>query len=135
MTPDETPAVRDLLARYAAALNASDTAAVLPLYSDDGVFMAPYGPSAVGPAALRQAYDAVFNAIQLSVKFEIAEVVQVAADWAFARTNSAGTVLVHASGARVPEANQELFLFRKGTDGQWRIARYGFSSTNPPPGA
>jgi hypothetical protein len=30
------------------------------------------------------------------------------------------------------KANQELFIFRKGEDGQWRIARYSFSPTNPP---
>jgi hypothetical protein len=31
-----------------------------------------------------------------------------------------------------PEANQELFLFHREADGQWRIARYIFSTTNPP---
>jgi ketosteroid isomerase-like protein len=33
------------------------------------------------------------------------------------------------------EGNQELFIFKKGTDGQWRIARYSFSTTNPLPAA
>jgi hypothetical protein len=30
------------------------------------------------------------------------------------------------------KADQELFIFRKGEDGQWPIARYSFSPTNPP---
>jgi hypothetical protein len=30
------------------------------------------------------------------------------------------------------EANQELFIFQKGEDGAWRIARYSFSPINPP---
>ena len=30
------------------------------------------------------------------------------------------------------EANQELFIFTKGEIGEWRIARYSFSPTNPP---
>jgi hypothetical protein len=30
------------------------------------------------------------------------------------------------------EGNQELFIFRKGDDCKWRIARYSFSPTNPP---
>ncbi len=30
-----------------------------------------------------------------------------------------------------PEANQELFIFRKVGD-DWKIARYSFSTTNPP---
>jgi uncharacterized protein (TIGR02246 family) len=126
-------AVADVLAKYQDALNASDTDAVMPLYTEDGVFMPPYSQSAIGAAAVRQAYDAVFRAIKLNVKFNVAEVVEIAPNWAFARTNSAGTVRVHATGAKSAEANQELFIFRKVTDGSWKIARYSFSTTNPPP--
>jgi ketosteroid isomerase-like protein len=57
----------------------------------------------------------------------------MAPGWAFAPTNSAGTVTVNATGAKSAEANQELFIFRKGPDGAWKIARYSFSTTNPPP--
>jgi uncharacterized protein (TIGR02246 family) len=126
-------AVAAVLANYQDALNRSDTDAVMPLYTEDGVFMPPYSQSAIGAPAVRQAYDAVFKAIKLSVKFNVAEVVEMAPDWAFARTNSAGTVTVNATGAKNAEANQELFIFRKGTAGTWKIARYSFSTTNPPP--
>ena len=40
---------------------------------------------------MRTAYEAVFQAITLSVRFHIAEVVEMAPGWVFARTNSAGT--------------------------------------------
>jgi len=126
-------AVADVLAKYEDALNASNTDAVMPLYSEDGVFMPPYSQSAIGTAAVRQAYDAVFKAIKLTVKFNVAEIVEIAPDWAFARTNSAGTVTINATGAKSAEANQELFIFKKSKDGSWRIARYSFSSTNPLP--
>jgi uncharacterized protein (TIGR02246 family) len=132
-TAGETTAVISLLASYEAALNASNTAAVMPLYAEDGVFMPPNNQSAIGAAAVRQAYDAVFKAIKLNLKFTVAEVVQTAPNWALARTNSAGTVTVNATGAKSAEANQELFIFKKGTDGAWKIARYSFSTTNPPP--
>jgi uncharacterized protein (TIGR02246 family) len=124
-------AVATILAKYEAALNASDTDAVMRLYMEDGVFMPPFSQSAVGAAAVRKAYDAVFKAIILSVKFYVAEIVQIADDWAFARTNSAGTTTVHATGAKSAEANQELFIFRNDADGRWKIARYSFSTTNP----
>jgi uncharacterized protein (TIGR02246 family) len=126
-------AVAEILAKYQDALNDSDTAAVMRLYADDGVFMPPYSQSAIGAAAVRQAYDAVFKAIKLSVKFNVAEVVEMAPNWVFARTNSAGTTTINATGAKSAEANQELFIFGKGGDGSWKIARYSFSSTNPPP--
>lgn len=121
-----------LLRRYEAALNASDTDAVMALYAPDGVFMPAFSPSAVGAGAVRQAYEAVFEAIRLAVKFDIVEIVQVAPEWAFARTNSAGTVTVNATGATVAEANQELFVLQKDVQGVWKIARYSFSPTNPP---
>src|SRR6267378_4096986 len=100
-------AVAAVLAKYQDALNQSDTNAV------------------------RKAYDAVFSAITLSVKFDVAEIHQIAPDWAIARTNSAGTVKVKATGGGGPEANQELFVFQK-IDDAWKIARYCFSTTNPP---
>jgi uncharacterized protein (TIGR02246 family) len=123
-------AVAEVLAKYQDALNQSDTGAVMRLYAPDGVFMPQNSPSSVGADEVRRAYDAVFKAIKLTVKFNLAEVVEMAPNWVFARTNSAGTVKVHATGASGPEANQELFLFQK-IDGAWKIARYCFSTTNP----
>jgi uncharacterized protein (TIGR02246 family) len=127
-----TEGVTALLAKYNEALNASSTDAVMPLYAVDGVFMPPYSQSAVGSAAVRKAYDAVFKAITLNVKFTIAEIVELGPGWAFARTNSAGTTTDHATGAKSAEGNQELFVLRKDDDGSWKIARYSFSPTNPP---
>jgi uncharacterized protein (TIGR02246 family) len=131
-TPDET-AIRATLEKYQDALNASSTDQAMPLYEDDGVFMPPYSQSAAGKTQLRQAYDAVFKAITLHVKFTIREVVQMSPTWAFVRTNSAGTNKVNSTGAMSAEGNQELFILHKGADGAWKIARYSFSSTNPPP--
>jgi uncharacterized protein (TIGR02246 family) len=127
-----TDGVTALLAKYNEALNASSTDAVMPLYAEDGVFMPPYSQSAVGSAAVRKAYDAVFKAITLNVKFTIAEIVELGPGWAFARTNSAGTTTDHATGAKSTEGNQELFVLKKDDDGSWKIARYSFSPTNPP---
>jgi uncharacterized protein (TIGR02246 family) len=130
MTVNEE-AVSEALTAYNAALNSSDTEAVMPLYMDDGVFMPPYSSSAVGAAAVRRAYDAVFAAIRLTVKFNVAEIAEMSPDWVFARTNSAGTTLNHATGEISAEGNQELFIFRKDRDGKFKIARYSFSTTNP----
>lgn len=127
-----TEGVTALLTKYNEALNASSTDAVMPLYTEDGVFMPPYSQSAVGLASVRKAYDAVFNAITLNVKFTIAEIVELGPGWAFARTNSAGTTTDHATGAKSAEGNQELFVLKRDDDGSWKIARYSFSPTNPP---
>lgn len=124
-------AVAAVLAEYQNALNQSDVDAVMRLYAPDGVFMPEYSPTSAGATAVRRAYDMVFNAIALRVKFDVAEIKQLAPEWVFARTNSAGIVKVHATGETLPEANQELFIFQK-IDGAWKIARYCFATTNPP---
>lgn len=129
----DAAAIRATLAAYNDALNRGRTDAVLPLYTDDGIFMPPYSPSAIGSAAIRKAYDAVFRELKFNVRFNVAELVQMAPDWAYVRTNSAGTTHHASTGRTGAEANQELFIFRKGSDGRWRIARYSFSPTSPPP--
>lgn len=130
MNADEQ-AIAAVLTAYQDALNNSSTAAVMPLYAPDGIFMPQNSPSSIGAEAVRQAYDAVFANITLAVEFTVQEIRQLAPDWAFARTNSAGHVTIHATGETSAEANQELFLFQKLASG-WKIARYCFSTTNPP---
>ncbi len=124
-------AIAAVLTKYQDALNQSDTESVMKLYAADGVFMPQHFPSSVGTDAVRKAYGGVFDAITLTVNFKVAEIKQIAPDWAIARTNSAGTVKVNSTGQSGPEANQELFVFQK-IEGAWKIARYCFSTTNPP---
>ena len=130
MNADEK-AIAAVLAKYQDALNQSNTDAVMKLYAADGVFMPQNSPSSVGAQAVRKAYDAVFDAIKLTVKFDVVEVQQLAPEWGFARTNSAGRVRVNATGETSAEGNQELFVFQKIGE-TWKIARYCFSTTNPP---
>ena len=123
--------IEALLKGYEGVLNAGDVAGILELYTEDGVFMAQHNPSAVGIQQVEAAYTAVIEAIDLNVEFDIVEIELISDDWAFARTNSAGTTTSNATGDKVAEGNQELFVLRK-DDGDWKIARYGFSTTNPP---
>ena len=54
VTSADEAAIRSVMSCYENALNASDTQAAMPLYTEDGVFMAPNNQPAVGEAA-RQA--------------------------------------------------------------------------------
>jgi len=73
--------------------------------------LAPGAPSAVGANAVRAAYTGIFQAIDIDLTFEVAEVNVVSGDWAFLRSTSHGTVRILANGAQ--------------------LARYGFSSALP----
>jgi uncharacterized protein (TIGR02246 family) len=123
--------IEGVLQAYETALNASDTAAVMKLFASDGVFMAPNNSSTVGVDAIKAAYKGIFQNIAFDTELKIDEIVQVAQNWAFVRTNSNGAVIVHATGQRVPDANHELFVFQMSDDHTWKIARYCFSTTLP----
>lgn len=128
----ERSKIETVLSTYEKALNASDTDTVLTLYADNGVFMAQHSAPNVGKDAVRTAYNAVFKAITLDVEFTITEIQQVSPEWAFALTVSEGFVTINATGDKQAEANQELFIFQKQDNGDWKIGRYIFSTTNPP---
>jgi uncharacterized protein (TIGR02246 family) len=121
----EKSAIEKLLFSYRDALNTSDVNKVLPLYTHDGIFMPSNAPSAIGQEQIKGSYEFVFKTIQLKIEFYIDEIL-VHGDFAFARTTSKGTTLIHANGQTVPEENRELFVFQK-TNGQWKIARYMFN--------
>lgn len=134
-TDREITSVREQLQRYETALNAADTNAVMALYATDSVFMPQHSLPAVGRDAVRVAYNKVFASIKLDIRFEIDEIRLLSPEWAMARTRSNGTLKVLGSShAPSPEANQEIFLLHHDQDGQWRFARYIFSTTNPPVG-
>ena len=121
--------IKTLLGSYEAALNASDTAKVLPLYSGDGVFMPTEAPTAQGSKEIEGAYNAVFKAIRLNIKFNIEEI-EVSGELAYAKTLSKGQVTILSQNLTVPEENRELFVFKK-EGGAWKIARYMFNKSKP----
>jgi len=99
----EKTAIEKLLFFYRDALNASDVNKVLPLYTSNGVFMPSNAPTAIGQEQIKGAYDFVFKNIQLKIEFFIDEI-ETYGDFAFARTTSKGTTLIHATGQTVPAA-------------------------------
>lgn len=93
--------------------------------------MAQDFPSVVGHSAITTWYEECFKLIKLDVEFSIKEVVVTSEKYAFASTTSAGTQKNLASGKVTNEANHQLFVIVK-EDGLWKLARYCFSTTNPP---
>ncbi len=126
------PALTAPVKAYATAANAADLNGVMAVYADDAVFMPQNSSPVVGKPAVRTAYAALFNTLGLDIDFTFDEARKLSDDWAFVRTRSGGTVkLIQQGNAQVPNANQEIFLLRRGGDGTWRIARYIFNTTAP----
>jgi uncharacterized protein (TIGR02246 family) len=129
----ESKAITHVLELYRDSLKAADSRAAAGLFAAHGVLMAPEAPPSIGSIAIRKAYDAIFQAVALDIQFTVAEMVVMSPEWAFARTTSGGTVTIRSNAVKVPESNQELFIFTKDRTEGWKIARYSFSVMAPPP--
>ena len=125
--------LEELLNTYQGLLTNKNVDAILELYSADPVFMPEYAPPAVGREAVRKAYEWVFASLNLEGKFIFHEA-EVIGDSAWVRTNSTGRLTVIATGAKADVANSEFFLFKR-EDGAWKIHRYIFTASAPPPQA
>jgi len=121
--------IQHVIDNYESALNASNANGVLKLYGKNPIFMPQHAPAQVGRAAVKQAYDNVFNTIKLDIKFSTHEV-EVLGDTAWARTSSAGKTKILANNVVVNEGNNELFIFKK-ENGNWKIHQYLFSTNQP----
>jgi uncharacterized protein (TIGR02246 family) len=117
-----------LLASYETSLNAGDAGRIEQLYTVDGVFMPAGFPTASGRPAVKGAYDGLFKNIRIAIHFTVDEL-KVNGNFAYARTHSAGTSTVVATGATGPEENRELFIFARTANG-WKISRYAFNKTS-----
>jgi ketosteroid isomerase-like protein len=122
--------ITNLLKAYEKALNTSDTNAAIALYGSEPIFMAQNAPAFVGRDVVQRSYQHIFETIKLNVVFTIHEIVEMG-DLAYARTTSAGQQEVLAAHTKSKEANNELFIFRR-EEGQWKIHRYLFATSNPP---
>ena len=128
MTPNEQ-AVAAVLATYEDALNAPDTEAVMPLYTDDGVFMPPYSQPAIG--ARRQCAKPMTRCskvIMLSVKFNITEIVEMSQTGCSRGLIRQERQQTTRPVRRVQKQIRNSLSLRRAR----KIARYSFSSTNPP---
>ena len=88
-----------------------------------------HAPAMVGCAAVRAAYQNVFDTIKLNIAFTTHDI-EIHGDTAWARTSSAGRTRIIAAGIEVDEGNNELFVFRQ-ESGVWKIHRYIFCTTQP----
>ena len=119
-----------LLHAYGKVLSTHSMPDLLNLYTSDGVIMAPGFQPAVGAQALQSSYERIFSTIKLEIEFTIDEIVLTGEEWAFARTTAEGTKYWLKKGTQERHHNQEIFIL-KNVEGEWKIARYIFSSMKP----
>lgn len=120
MTPDEQ-AVRDVHATWIAAVNAGDLAELQDLMTPDAVFMSP-GSAAIGPAEFPAGFGRAQRQFQVRCVSEPQDVT-ISGDLAVVRSRDALSLMPREDGAPLEMAGDRLTVYRRESDGRWRLAR------------
>lgn len=119
--PDETQAIRALIASVEAANNAGDVEKWVGLFASDFVYMAPNAPAVTSRDSLAEVARTGFRH-KAAVRIQPVEI-KVMGDWAYARNAVSGTVTLAGSGEVVSVDVKQLAVYAREPGGQWRIAR------------
>jgi hypothetical protein len=81
-------------------------------------------PTGIGTEAVKKFYISIFKKIDFDLRFNIEEIVQITTEWAFVNTTSRSN-----NSRDSGEGGHEIFILKKQTDGNFKMAGYaGFSA-------
>jgi len=115
---------------YVAAINSNDTETLMADLTDDIVYQVPSEPESIGKDAVRKWIAGYFDAYRTtwektSIGFT------VIGDWAFERYEYKSTDVDKKTGAVTTDKGKGINIFRRSTDGKWRVAIDGWNSDVP----
>jgi len=116
---DDERAIKAAIDRWFAATKSGDVETVLDLMTDDVVFMVP-GKAPFGKTEFAASSKGMAN-VTMDGKSEIVEL-RVLGEWAYLRNRIELTV-TPKSGPSTRKSGYTLTIFRKESDGRWRLAR------------
>ena len=120
---EDAEAIAALSRAYGAAFVAGDPEAFARCVTEDFVAMAPGEPAVAGRETARAKVAQDLDVMQVrALEFRIEEL-RICRDWAWARATSRAEVVIRASGEVGRIRGKTLWIFRRGADGVWRIAR------------
>jgi ketosteroid isomerase-like protein len=116
--------------RQAGCDHSNDTEALMADLTGDIVYQAPSEAEIVGKDAVRKWVAGYFDAYRTtwektSIGFT------VIGDWAYERYEYKSTDVDKKTGAVTTDKGKGINIFRRGTDGKWRVAIDGWSSDIP----
>jgi len=130
LSADDRAAIRETAAAYHEAAMAKDWDTVSEFYTEDAVVMPPNLPAVQGRAAIREWYASFPPVTELALP--IAEI-DGRGDLAFARGAYTLTMMIEGAPETITDRGKNLAIWRKQTDGAWRIAIDTFNSDLPLP--
>jgi uncharacterized protein (TIGR02246 family) len=91
------------------------------LYSPDAVFIQPDGARVKGSAAIRRLYEKVTSTFDSNLNFS-SERVKISGDLAYDSGTYTETLVTRATHKSMLSKGSYLTIYRRGKDGNWKIA-------------
>jgi uncharacterized protein (TIGR02246 family) len=123
-------AIRAIMKEAGAAHTAGDAERWVSVFSPDAVLMPANKPEIKGREALLRMARDLFENFTSTASIKPLEV-EVAGDWAFARTNISGRLTPKRGGKAIELDGKEIGIFRRQPDGTWKVARLIGNSNRP----
>jgi uncharacterized protein (TIGR02246 family) len=125
----ETASIRELTARWIAAVQARDIDRLLGLVTDDVVFLPSIGPPIRGKDAVGDLYRSLFSQYDVEQSANTEEI-EVGGDWAFSWGAETLTLSPRGGGPPVRMRGKGMAILRRQPDGSWKYAR-GINNPTP----
>lgn len=131
-TASSDAAARQAHEAYVTAINSNNLDALLGMLTDDVVFLSAHEPVMVGKTAVRPWLEGYLKAFKTHWDKPVQEFV-VNGDWAFERYSYKSTDTPLTGGAVVEDTGWGLVIYRRDSDGKWRVARDAWGPDHPLP--
>jgi uncharacterized protein (TIGR02246 family) len=120
--PNDEAKIRAVITEWHAATAAGDIARILPLMSEDVVFLQPGQPPMRGRDAFAAGFAAALKMLRIGSTFKIQEM-QLVEDMAYCWTRLSVTVTPLNGGPAKVRSGYTLTIFRKRPTGDWVLTR------------
>ena len=127
-------AIKDVLNQYVVACDTNDFDSWISLWADDGVQMPPDAPAIVGKSQILEANKPSFDQMKFDISIKSIEGAEVHGDWGLTHCTYTLSVTPKAGGDTIivtPEG-KALTIYKRQSDGSWKIAYDCFNSNAPP---
>ena len=126
--------ILEYLERFMDGFRRNDKAAVLSLFSENGIMMPSNEPSIYGKKELEEWYDEYFSAFRVLTFEKTERDVTLLGDWAIERWSYLVAIQSVNGDDRIRDDGRALSVWKKEGD-HWRIAQTMFNSIRPIGGA
>lgn len=127
----DTDAINALYNQSTLAVKTGDAELYLSIFTEDAVVMPPGSPAAMGKEELRPIIEGLFGMFDLELPYTVEEV-EVLGDRAFARSSWQYSMTPKEGGETSISAGKELDIFKRQTDGSWKIYIQCYNFDAPP---